>query len=1061
MAKLEKKGEFFREKGSISWMAGHSVTANLLMLVLVVGGFIFATRTTQEFLPDNALDGVTVRVQYPAASPEEVEEGIILPVEEALQSIDGITEIFSKANEGSGVVQCEIADGEDVQQIYSEIKNEIDRIQTFPDEAEEPRVAIDSRRRDVLSLVLFGDHDEWTLRDAGELVRDRLLQSPEVTQVEFAGVRDYEVSIEIDRQTLRQYGLTLGDVANRVRTAAVDLPGGGVKTSAGEILVRVTEKRDWAAEFENVPIVTNRDGTRVYLSDIGTVIDGFEDSDNSGRYGRYIERSDGSTRVEVQRAMRIQVFRVGDQTPGSVSQAVLEAVKELEQTLPEGLHIDVLNNRADTFTARADLLTRNAFFGLLLVLTVLGLFLEARLAFWVMLGIPISFLGAFLIMPHFGMTINMVSMFAFIITLGIVVDDAIVVGENIYSWHQKGLPFHEAAVAGAREVAMPVTFSVLTNIVAFMPLLFVPGTMGKVFSVIPIVVMAVFFISLIESLFILPAHLSHQKDIEPGGIRGRLHGVQQAFSNWFTHMVRDRYGPLIRKLLTRRYLVVAVGVAVLMMALGYVQSGRIRIIQIERPDSDFAYANVRLPIGAPVAQTEAIAERLAAAANRAALKHGGADLVEGIFANIGDAGSHSVSMFVYLTDPNIRPVDTATFTREWRAEVGPLPGVDTMHFQADRGGPGGGNKGLTIELSHSNIDILDKAGTDLAGRLELFAGVKDVDDGFQPGKTQLDFTMKPEAQSLGLTARSVANQIRHSFYGAEALRQLRGRNEVKTMVRLPEHQRASSYDVENLILLTPNGGEVSLLDAVNVTQGNAYTEIERKDGRRVVEVSAETEDEGDVGPIVKALADDVMPELMATYPGLSWGFEGRQAEMSESMGTLVTGLLLALFCVFALLAIPFNNYYQPLAIMCSIPFGLVGAVLGHIIMGYNLSLLSLFGIVALSGVVVNDSLVLIDFANRRQRQEGAKPIVAVADAAVARFRAVLLTTLTTFGGLTPMILETSRQARFMIPMAISLGFGILFATFVVLILVPCFYVILEDAMDWLFPSRKGMSAENG
>lgn len=1060
MAKLPKNGGFFREKGSIAWMAGHSVTANLLMLVLVVGGFILASRTTQEFLPDNALDGVTIRVQYPAASPEEVEEGIVLPVEEALQSIDGITEIFSKASEGSGIIKCEISDGEDIQKIYSEIKNEIDRIKTFPDEAEEPKVAIDSRRRDVLSLVLFGDHDEWTLRDAGELVRDRLLQSREVTQVEFAGVRDYEVTIEIDRQTLRQYGLTLGKVAERVRTAAVDLPGGGVKTDAGEILVRVTEKRDWAGEFESVPIVTNRDGTRVYLSDVATIIDGFVDSDRSGRYGRYIEQADGSMGVDVQRAMRIQVYRVGDQTPGRVSSAVMEAVEELEQTLPEGLYIDVLNNRADTFTARADLLSRNAFFGLLLVLAVLGLFLEARLAFWVMLGIPISFLGAFLIMPHFGMTINMVSMFAFIITLGIVVDDAIVVGENIYSWHQKGLPFHEAAIAGAREVAMPVTFSVLTNIVAFMPLLFVPGTMGKVFAVIPIVVMSVFFISLIESLFILPAHLSHQKDIPPGGIRGRLHGFQQAFSNWFTHIVQDCYGPMIRMLLQRRYLVVAVGIAILMIAYGYQQSGRIRIIQIERPDSDYAYASVRLPIGSPIEQTEALAEKLAAAANRAALKYGGSDLVEGLFANIGDSGSHSLKMFVYLTDPNIRPVDTATFTREWRAELGQIPGLDSLHFQADRGGPGGGNKGLTIELSHSNIDILDQAGTELAERLEVFAGVKDVDDGFQPGKTQLDFTMKPDAQALGLNARSVANQIRHSFYGAEALRQLRGRNEVKTMVRLPEHQRTSSYDVENLILLTPEGGEVPLLDAVNVTQGKAYTEIERKDGRRVVEVSAETEDEGDVGPITKTLEAEVMPDLMAKYPGLNWEFEGRQAEMSESMETLVTGLLIALFCVFALLAIPFNNYYQPLAIMCCIPFGLVGAVLGHIIMGYNLSLLSLFGIVALSGVVVNDSLVLIDFANRRQRNDKAKPIDAVAEAAVARFRAVLLTTLTTFGGLAPMILETSRQARFMIPMAISLGFGILFATFVVLILVPCFYVILEDLMDWFFPGRQGMSAED-
>ena len=1025
-------------------MAGHSVTSNLLMLVLVVGGLIVSFRTTKEFFPEMELDRVRISVSYPGASPEEVEEGIILPIEEALQSLNGIDEIISNANEGSGSVNAEVASGQDIQQLYADIKNEIDRIRTFPDEAEEPKVSVSSYRRDVLDLVIYGSHSEWTMREAAELIRDRILQSSDVTQVELVGVRDYEVTIEVDRQALREYRLTLGAIASRVRNAAVDLPGGGVKTSGGEILVRVTEKRDWAEEFESLPIVTNADGSRVYLGDIAKVIDGFQESDRYARYGRVVEDANGETTIDVQRALKIDVYRVGDQTPGKVAAAVAEAVEELKVTLPEGVHVDILNSKAKMFEQRAELLLRNAFFGLVLVLCVLGLFLEARLAFWVMLGIPISFLGAFLIMPFFGATINMISMFAFIITLGIVVDDAIVVGENIYSWHQKGLPFHEAAIVGTREVAMPVTFSVLTNIVAFMPLLWVPGMMGKFFASIPIVVIAVFAVSLIESLYILPAHLSHQKDIKRSGIGGTLHGFQQRFSHWFAHIVRDVYGPLLGKFLGNRYMVVAVGVAVLLMTIGYVQSGRIRVIQIERPDSDYAFASARLPIGAPVAETEVVAKIMGEAARKTIIEHGGIQQAQGVFLNLGKGGSHQFDMRVYLTDPEVRTVSTAAFTSKWRANMGPVAGVDSVNFQADRGGPGGGQKGLTIQLSHRDVGTLDVAGERVAAALQKFANIKDVDDGVQLGKMQFDFTVKPDAQALGLDARTIAQQIRHSFYGAEALRQLRGRNEVKTMVRLPESQRGSEFDIENLVLLTPQGGEIPILDAVDIERGRAFTVIERNNGRRVIEVTAETKRDGDVGPIMNDLEATVMPALMQEFPGLSWKFEGRQADMAESMQTLVIGLLMALFCIFALLAIPFNNYYQPLVIMCCIPFGIVGAVIGHVIMGYNLSLMSLFGVVALSGVVVNDSLVLIDFANRRQRDAGATPAVAVQQAGIARFRAILLTTLTTFGGLAPMILETSRQARFMIPMAISLGFGILFATIIVLVLVPCFYLILED-----------------
>ncbi len=1018
-----------RSRGTIAWMAGHSVTANLLMCVFVVGGLIFASRVKQEVFPAFEMDMVNISVSYPGASPEEVEQSIVLPVEEAVEGLDGVKEVTSTANEGSGQVRVELIEGENLQQLAADIKNEVDRITTFPEEAEEPTVSIVSHRRDVVTLAIHGDMDEWTLRSVAETVRDTLLSNNEITQVELSGARDYEVTITVPRETLRRYGLTLGDVADAVNNSALDMAGGGVETASGEILVRLKQRRDYAREFADIPVISEVDGVRVLLADIATITDGFEDTDLYAYYNG-------------DRAVLIDIYRIGDQTPISVADAVKDEVATLKETLPKGVSIDVLDDRSEIYSQRAELLLKNLFMGLILVLLVLGLFLEARLAFWVMLGIPISFLGAFLFFPMFDATINMISMFAFIITLGIVVDDAIVVGENIYSHHQRGKPFFKAAVDGTREVAMPVTFSVLTNIAAFTPLFFVPGVMGKIFQVIPVVVVSVFAVSLIESLFILPAHLSHQKDIHPHGIGGKLHHLQQRFSRAFGRFVADRYHPWLTKVLRWRYVVCAIGLAAMTLIFAWVDSGRMRMILMPRVEQDYAYAEVRMPYGSPVEQTERIRKQVLKAAEEVVAENGGDQLARGIYSVVGRGGSHVVTFRVFLTDANTRPISTLEFTQKWREKVGTLYGVDTSTFASDRGGPGSG-QAVTVELSHRHIPTLEAAAADLADTLMEYPETTDSDDGFQPGKEQFNLRLKPEGQSLGLTARNVARQVRGSFYGAEALRQLRGRHEIKVMVRLPEEERSSEADVDSLILLTPQGGEVPLADVVTIERDRAFTSISRRDGRRVLSVTADTADPADAPLITADLTASVLPDLVSRYPGLSYSFEGRQADMNDSVQAMIIGLLMAMLAVYALLAIPFNSYLQPAIVMLAIPFGIVGAVIGHIIMGYNLSLMSLLGIVALSGVVVNDSLVLIDFTNRLRR-EGRNAAEAVTGAAVARFRAIVLTTLTTFGGLFPMILETSRQARFMIPMAISLGFGILFATLITLVLVPCFYVILED-----------------
>jgi len=641
----------------------------------------------------------------------------------------------------------------------------------------------------------------------------------------------------------------------------------------------------------------------------------------------------------------------------------------------------------------------------------------------------------------------MMSTFAFIVALGIVVDDAIVVGENVYKYRQQGYPYLRAAIQGAREVARPVTFSILTNIVTFMPLYFVPGIPGKIFRAIPVVVITVFVISLVESLFILPAHLGHQRERSRRGPTAWFHHQQQRFSNALTRTIRTVYAPFLDRALSYRYLTLAIGVAVLMLTLAYVQSGRIGMTLMERVESDFAQAEAVLPYGSAVEKTQAIQTALVDAAQRLAEENGGERLVKGIFAEIGassggSSGGHTARVRVFLPPPDERPMETGDFVTRWREQVGAIAGLESLVFKSDAGGPGS-RGALSIELSHRDLTVLEAASTDLAEALGYFPKVKDIDDGFSPGKQQVDFTIRPEGRSLGLSAQEVAKQVRNSFYGAEVLRQQRGRNEIKVMVRLPENERISEYNLEELMLRTPSGTEVPLREVVNVDRGRAYTSIDRRDGRRVVTVTADVNPPSEAGKILDSLKASTLPDLMDRYSGLRYGFEGRQADMTESMRSLFLGLIMAMLVVYALLAIPFRSYIQPVIIMVSIPFGIVGAVLGHLLMGYSLSVMSLFGIVALSGVVVNDSLVLIDFTNR-ERENGGLPKTAILSAAVNRFRPILLTSLATFGGLTPLILETSRQARFMIPMAISLGFGVLFATVITLILVPSFYLAIED-----------------
>lgn len=1039
---MSARGSSALPKGSISWMAQHPVAANLLMGVFLLGGLIAALRVTQEVFPEFTVDRISISVPYPGASPEEVEQGIVLSIEDEVRGLDGVKEVTSNAFEGSAAISVELITGADRGKALQDVKNAIDSIQSFPEEAERPIVSLVEEKKRVVSLIIFGDVDESTLRDLAEKVRDDLLQLSGITLVELGTARPLEISIEVPQSELRAYNLTLPQIATEVGNAAIELPAGGVKASGGEVLLRTQERRDYGREFLNIPLKSNPDGSTVTVGDVAVIRDTFEENDEESGFNGHP-------------AMRIDVYRVGTETPQSVSGEVRSYVLEEEAALPAGIGMQVWDDRSEIYQDRMNLLLRNAAIGLVLVIVMLALFLDPKLAFWVALGIPISIMGSFLLIPLTGATINMISLFAFIVTLGIVVDDAVVVGENIYDKREQGLPFMEAAIEGARQMSGPVFFAVATNIVAFLPMFLVPGASGNLFRQIPSITVTVFILSLFESLFVLPAHLAHGSAKENAFWRV-MSWPRRHFGEWLKYLIHHQFGPVLHKALDFRYATVAAAIALLILALGLVAGGHIPFTFIPRIDSEVVTAQARLPFGAPMGDARAVREQLITGARKALEENGGAQITKGFYTQIGKpltgfgpggasagaTGSHIVGVQIFLVPPDEREITGVGFAKAWREAAGRITGLENLTFTGDTSV--GDGKPIDIELSHRSREKIEAAAEDLAHILEGFAGATDIDSGVSLGKPQMSFQIKPEARSLGINATDLARQVRAAFYGAEALRQQRGRNEVKVMVRLPESERRTYNTVEELLLRTSTGAEVPLAEAVNIDEGRAYTEINRRGGRRVIAVTADVDQkQTNAGLIVEELVAAKLPELLSRYPGLSYSFEGEQAEQAESLEAIGVGFIMALFIIYALLAVEFRSYAQPGIVMLAIPFGIIGAIGGHLLLGYSLSIISMFGIVALAGVVVNDSLVLVVTANEMRETEGCVH-QAVFLAAKRRFRPILLTSVTTFFGLAPMIFETSMQARFLVPMAISLGFGILFATGIILLLVPAVYLILED-----------------
>ena len=1044
-------------KNIIRWFILNTVAANLLMVFIIIAGIFTLSRLRMEVFPDITIPIINVSVVYPGASPEDIEESICVKVEEQVQGINGLKRITSSSNEGYGSINIEVENGYDIDEVKDEVKSQVDAITSFPDDAEKPTIRSFDGQPEVITIAVHGHVDEASLLNIAEKVRDEVSELPNITQTRL-GKKPREISIEISENTLQKYGISFDYVANKIRTSSMDVPGGAIETYDGEILIRSKGQAYTGEEFGIIPVLSLADGSTVFLRDIAEIVDGFQDVEYDIKFNS-------------EPALLIRVYRTGEQNALDIADAVHGYIKKKNPVMPPGVSLTTMKDESVILRGRIELLTENAYLGLGLVLIVLALFLKPKLAAWVSLGIPISFMGGFWLLPLFDVSINMISLFTFILVLGIVVDDAIVVGENIHIYLKRGLSGVDAALEGAYQVAKPVIFAVLTTMVTFSPMILVEGALGKIWKIIPVVTILVLMFSLIESLTILPAHLAHMK-INEAKKKNRFSqwwsDIQMGIHNWLQGFIKNKYTPVLELALKNRGNTVAIAISIFILTVGLVASGFIRFNFFPPLEADIVIAGVEYPEGTPVSLTKVGLDQIEKSAYK--LK----DSLEvlypenKIFINMvstaGDQpiktqsargpgnldatffGSHLAECVIELAPGEERPISTVEISKIWRELTGPIPGVKQVTFDSDlftTGAP------IEIQLSSVNREDLKVVTNSLKDKLQTYAGVFDIKDSFSAGKDEIKLNLLPEAQNYGITMASLARQVRQAFYGDEVQRVQRGRDEVKVFLRYPKDERVSLNNLEQMNVRVGNNVEVPLGQVAQGELSSGYSTITRTDRKRSISITADVDlSEANANEILAKFESEHIVPILLDYPSVNYSFEGEQREQRDTLSSLFKNFALALFVVYVLLAVPFKSYLQPLIIMSAIPFGFTGAVIGHIIMGMNLAVLSIIGIVALSGVVVNDSLVMVDFINRYKRGDGKTSLEAALAAGPRRFRPILLTSITTFVGLFPLLIEKSVQAQFLIPMAISLAYGVLFATLITLILVPTSYLIIEDIKDF-------------
>jgi multidrug efflux pump subunit AcrB len=1036
----------------IEWFVHNPVASNLLMLVMVVGGVMILSTIRQEEFPAIEPEAVRITVEYKGASPEEVEQSICLRVEEAIEGTPNLDRISTVAAEGACNVTAELVVGSDVDVATSEIQNRIDAIDSFPVEAEKPSVAKYDMRRGVLKVAISGAIDERDLKSVGQRAREEIAALSAVSQAELVYDRPYEVSIEVSEETLRRHGLDLETVARAIRNASVDLPGGSVKTAGGEILLRAKGQAYHGVEFEEIVVLTRTDGTLVRLRDIGQVIDGFEDTELRGRFN-----GDPSVVVKVQ--------LIGDEDVLEAAAAVKAWVPGFRASVPEGVAVTIFNDESLDLVSRLEVFTRNGRSGLVLVLITLTLFLRFRLAMWVAAGVPISFLGAIMFFPTFGITISTMTVMAFILVLGILVDDAIVIGESVHTYEEELGDQIEAAIKGTQAVYIPVFFGVMTSMAAFLPILLVPGRMGSFFGVIGLTAILCLVFSLVESQLILPSHLAHRrlkpKRGEPNVLVAHWTALQNRMVGWLDRMGSVRYRNVLEGAIEWRYAVVTAAIGVLVLSSALFASGRLRYQFFPQVAGNVAFATLTMAQGAPLERTEIALAQIQDAADR--LRHEldeefpGPSIVVHTFASIGEqlgrdgpqrpqgiGGAHLAELGMELVPAVEREITTDEVLARWRELTGPVPDAVELLFGSDAFSAG---EPINIEIFGSeDIAELTQASAMVKRFLANFAGVSDIADSFRSGKQEVQLSVRESALPLGLTQNDLARQVRQAFYGEEAQRIQRGRDDVRVMVRYPESERRSLGSLEEMRIRTRDGTEVPFAAVADAEITRGFASIRRTDRRRVVTVTADVERSVTTPDRVVAAFEKWVPELYREFPNVTYRLGGEQREQADAAGGVLRGFGMALMLIYVLLAIPLRSYVQPLIIMSVIPFGTVGAILGHYLLGWDVVFFSVLGMVALSGVVVNASLVMVHAINTH-RDRGLSLGEAIRTASILRFRPIVLTTATTFLGLLPLMFETAVPAMPLIPMAISLGFGVLYASIMTLILVPVGYMILDDVVQ--------------
>ena len=1028
--------------GIIAWFAHNSVAANLMMAFILIAGVFSYQNLNKKMFPEFNTNSIQIVVPHLGAAPEEVEQSVILKIEESLEDIEGIKRLTSNANEGMGRVTIELLSGYSLAEKLDEVKMQVDAITTFPEQTEKPIISKQEFKGQVLWLSINGDMDRRSRQVMAQNIRDDIMALPSVNSAEIVGSRDYEISIEVSEAALQKYKLTFDQVTQAVRNSSINMPGGTLKTDGGDILLRTDGQAYTGKEYSKIVLQTVPDGTRLVLSDIANVVDGFVERED---FAKFNGRSTSS----------IMVQSTGDQNDLQIAEEVKRYVKENANKLPEGVKLDVWGDSSYYLSERLDMMISNLVLGALLVFIVLTLFLRIKIAFWVMIGIPISFFGAFILMPMFGewsVSINLISLFAFIMVLGIVVDDAIVIGESAYSEIQRYGHSTDNVIRGTMRVAMPATFGVLTTIAAFAPLLAIDASFAAFFRAIALVVTFCLIFSLIESKWILPAHLSHMKyvplTLENANAFERF---QMRFKERLDHFIHNDYKRALEKALRGRYITMASFVGILLVSIGLITGGFVKMEVFPNIPSDFIQGQVVLVDGSAPKQRNKVIARVEAAAQKIAEenKTDGKTFIKHsmIFTN----GNTQATFLLELVKPEERALDAYQIEKLWRDEIGEIPGTKELRFFA--GTNAGGGAALEFQLTGKNDVELEEAAEELQDKLKGYDGVFDIRNSFSRGSQEIKLSIKPEAEVLGLTLSDLARQVRQAFYGDEAQRIQRGRDELKVMVRYPKEHRLSIADLEDMWIRTPKGDQVPFYQVADISIGQGFSSITRINRKRSITVSGDIDTEKvESRKVVSEINETTIPEILANYPSVRYGVEGASKEQADFMGQLGFAALGALFLIYGLIAIPTSSYSQPLVIMSVIPFGIIGAIAGHFLLGKTINMMSMYGFIALTGVVVNDSLILVDFINKA-KNSGQRMVDIVVQAGTQRFRAILLTSLTTFFGILPLYFEGSLQAQFIIPMAISLGFGIIFATVITLFLIPSLYMIKDDIQQ-LFSRKK-------